>query len=239
MTLQRNQQVTINAEIQAYRKQLEIEGRVLSRGYDWRQFVELRRRFPDQKVHPAFNPEAGLGPAPGEFLWIGMWEGDQIVGLVASRKFDGPLARLLDTRELWGLGPDFTDLNPFPIPDTSDIPPMEGVITLQGGAVLASHLQGRGIQIPQGNLIRLMSFRHWAEDWQIALHLTKTDPNRVRFSSYGYSSGQEILFDRPVEAGPNKAHSREIIAWVSKQKILADLAMAGRRVGTPLRLAVG
>ncbi len=238
MELDRRYQIAINKKIQSLRFAVEATGRRLSRGYDWRQFVQLRQRFPDQKVHPAFNPAPGLEPGPGEFLWIGIWEDEQLVGIVASRKFDGPMSDLLDTRKLWGLGPDFLDIEPFPLPTNSQIPEMTGRITLQGGAVLADNLRGTGLWVPFGNLIRFVSFRYWREDWQIALHLASTDRTGKRFASFGYASGREPLFDRPITVGPDPTHTMEYIAWASQPDILASLDAFDEKV-EPLRLATG
>ncbi len=158
----------LNARIREYRQQIEGLGLTIENSSDATGFAETRRCFPGY-AHPAFDPVAGAQPGPGDMFWLSVHDAGEAVGVVASRRYVGALADLLHRRRFWGFDhPSIDDIEPFPVAAARELSAIRGTVSYQGGLFLRRKPIRLGVATPLSHLIRLASFRHWAEDWQCA-----------------------------------------------------------------------
>lgn len=222
--LNEEQYRVLNDQIQSCRREIEAHGLTVESRGDPAAFVSARQMFQGY-AHPAFDPAAGAEAGPGEFFWLAVKDGGEIAGVIASRMFTGSMTDLLHRRRFWGFDhPSIDDIAPFPIAARRDVAQIRGVVSYQGGLVLRRKLIRLAVANPLLRLIRLASFRHWAEDWQCAFYLKRTDPHGRRFREWGYPH-QATLFEGSAGPGPKASHQREELAYVSGREILESLSV--------------
>jgi len=199
---------------------VERRGLVLSVETDMRGWAAMMRAAPKiAGVNPTFDPDHSY-LTPSNSFWLRVTRGGQDIACSANRYFqtDDFIGLMRSLRLRYDLRPVL--LAPLTVVQPPSSPRIAGGMGHSGGLWVHPEHRGIGLSRLLPRLIRVLSLRHFEEDWHSTLVTESLLGSTVPRGAYGYSRFDLVIDGFFPVSG---RHERIHFGWMDRAEMIAQL----------------